>query len=808
MPMLLYPFLIHLLPFFLLFFMAIEVYVRNYSNRLHRISMLLFLSLSMLFFGDFLLYVLPLDAANVTSHYVKQMAIFTSMVMALYFFAQLSKISFRTWHIHLICAAPVVGNFVLLIQPGWASFEVKQAGSWRLEEYGLGYGILIAAVTLYTLFMLFILLYQARRRIRLSHTLMQERRRIGYVLKGSLFVCVSVIVAVVVMLVLKKQGILGFDFLSNYCVLIWAFTIRYAMVRFDFLSSAGRRYELLFELSQQGIVLLDKEGTIIEANATYIRFAKLLGYSGGGHSVGDVLQHDSRDHFMRLYRESFRTVTPIRTELELKTAAGRVYTVEVNGDYLEFDGQLHCFLVARDITAEKQNERMLSKFAYEDSLTGLGNRRYFTDNMQLALSQLEKEQASLALMLIDLDQFKWINDTLGHSAGDQLLRHVAHQLMVVLPPAGIVARLGGDEFAIALTGANGPEEAVAAAKNIMSALELPIQIGRNSYTVTASIGISLAPRDGLDSETLLRNADIAMYEAKESGRNQYHVFTPEMQAKADRHLMLVNGLTNALERGELSLVYQPQIDIHRNKVYGAEALLRWSSAELGAISPSTFIPIAEETGLIVPIGEWVLEQAIQQAKAWIEQGSDQLVISVNLSALQLRVPGIARRIAGILEEYGVPPENLCLEITESTAISDFDNSLQVCRELMELGISLSIDDFGMGYSSLSMLNRFPFRFIKIDRSLVQDIADSQRDLDIIRTVVELSCHLGMQVVAEGVETAEQLRLLQYLGCHEVQGYYFGKPMSADLLTEYLSSWPRKVERVEELPSTASPYYHI
>lgn len=348
---------------------------------------------------------------------------------------------------------------------------------------------------------------------------------------------------------------------------------------------------------------------------------------------------------------------------------------------------------------------------------------------------------------------------------------------------------GGDEFSICVRIA-GTEDAARHADLIMGALQQPIELYGKSYKVSGSIGISLYPEDGTKTEELLRNADTAMYVAKKSGRNQYHHYTPHLKAMAERQLSLVHGLSQALANQEFSLHYQPQVDVRSNRITGVEALLRWDSPELGRVPPDQFIPVAEETGAIQAIGDWVLREAFKQARLWMDAGHTELIVSANLSANQLQNSLLARRVAELIRENGVPPQMICLEITESAAISNVGKSLALCRELTELGISLAIDDFGVGYSSLSMINRFPFRYIKIDRSLIQDIVTNPRDSDVTLTIIELARRLEMSVIAEGVETGEQHRLLQDLGCQEAQGYLFGRPMPAAELTGLLEEKKR------------------
>jgi diguanylate cyclase (GGDEF)-like protein len=426
--------------------------------------------------------------------------------------------------------------------------------------------------------------------------------------------------------------------------------------------------------------------------------------------------------------------------------------------------------------------------AFHDPLTGLGNRRKFYAQLTEELQRLETSNGSLGVLLIDLDQFKWINDTLGHFAGDELLRMAADRLLDTVPENNYVARLGGDEFAVFLPDIRSEREAEELAMKVIHQLRKPCLILNRQYLFTASVGISIAPRDGADAEELLRNADIAMYSAKKEGRDRYQMFLPAQKAGSERALALVNGLWTAMEREELTLHYQPQIDLETGRIIGAEALLRWNSAELGPVAPDVFIPVAEENGLIVTIGEWVLRSSIEQGKQWMETDFPDIVISVNVSPKQLKERQFAGKLAQMLLEQDFPAGNLCLEITESSAIEDMDKSFQVCREIVALGVNLALDDFGIGYSSLGMLNRFPFRTVKIDKSLIRDIESNPHDAEVVQMIVKLSGLSGIQVLVEGVETERQFELLRRFGCRFAQGYWIGHPMN----NSDFFAWMKKV----------------
>lgn len=381
-------------------------------------------------------------------------------------------------------------------------------------------------------------------------------------------------------------------------------------------------------------------------------------------------------------------------------------------------------------------------------------------------------------MFMDLDHFKDINDTLGHSIGDALLVELAKRLRLVLRSEDTVSRLGGDEFIFLLYGIDAHGAAYVAQK-LLDVIAEPYRIEHHDLNVTGSIGIALYPGDGADMETLFKRADSAMYQVKQDGRNSYRFFTTEMQERSARNLQLVNALRYALQENQLQVHYQPQLSMQGGHIVGAEALLRWTHPELGSISPSEFIPVAEDSGLILPIGEWVLRQVARQAKCWMQSGLAPLIMAVNLSVVQFRHPDLPRLVTRILEEEGLPPEYLELELTESVAMHDPQGAIAMMNNLHERGVRMSIDDFGTGFSSLSHLKKFKVYKLKIDQSFVRDISTDSEDKAIVGAIINMTKSLGLQTIAEGVETAGQLAYLREQGCDEIQGYYYSKPLPAD-----------------------------
>lgn len=439
------------------------------------------------------------------------------------------------------------------------------------------------------------------------------------------------------------------------------------------------------------------------------------------------------------------------------------------------------FLLVR----QKQAEETIRRLASYDGLTGLPNRELLKDRLNVLLAQANRKKGQIAVMFLDLDWFKVINDTVGHSAGDELLQRVARRLNSLVRDGDTVARLGGDEFTVVLPEVSRVQDAVYVAERILESLRRSWILKGKKFHVTASIGIAMYPSDGGDTETLLKNADTAMYRAKDQGRDNYELYTPTMNARFAERVELENSLHQGLERGEFVVFYQPQVDIGSGRIVGTEALVRWKHPERGLVSPVEFIPVAEETGLIVPLGTWVLRTACAQNKTWQQAGLPPTRVAVNLSARQFHQRDLADTIAQVLDETGLDPQHLQLEITEGVAMNEAEFTSAMLRDLKKTGIQIAIDDFGTGHSSLSYLKRFPIDTLKIDRSFVGGLTEDPNDVAIVTVIIAMAHALNLRVIAEGVETREQLAFLKQQGCHEIQGYLCGRPAPAEAVEELL-----------------------
>jgi len=437
------------------------------------------------------------------------------------------------------------------------------------------------------------------------------------------------------------------------------------------------------------------------------------------------------------------------------------------------------------ITERNRAEEQLNYLAYHDVLTTLPNRSLFKDRLAQALLVAERDRQMLAVLLLSLDQFKNVSDTLGPAMADQLICDVAERLKSGIREGDTLAYRGGEEFVLLLTQGTGADDAVGIARRVQLILEPRIDLDGHQVHLTASIGIGLSPVDGQDDESLMKNAGAALFQAKEHGGNTYRFYTADMNAKALKRLTLENKLRRAIERNEFIVYYQPKVDINSWQIVGAEALVRWKDPELGLISPAEFIPLAEETGLIVPIGNWVSKTACSQIKQWHSEGFDCLGISVNLCARQFQEQDLVSTVIEILEQSELEPKYLELEITESSIMTNTDFAVKVLTELKQMGIRVSVDDFGTGFSSLGYLKRLPIDILKIDQSFVRDVSTDPDDAALVMAIITLAHNLRLKVIAEGVETEEQLRLLRLLRCDEIQGYLFSKPLPADEFRELL-----------------------
>ncbi len=551
-----------------------------------------------------------------------------------------------------------------------------------------------------------------------------------------------------------------------------------------------RLWAKVFEGSNEAIVILDARFCIVLVNKTY---EKMMGFTAAEVLGVDAAQVGASQH----PRGFFRNLVAVLNERG--AWLGELANQRKNGEtfpswfsisrVLGSDGQVENYIaIFTDISERKKSRERLDFLAHHDSLTELPNRTLLNDRLEMAINTAKRRQEKVGLLFIDLDRFKNINDSLGHAAGDQILRQTAHRLKRVIRTDDTVARLGGDEFVVLLPRINDERDLAEVAIKVRDELLKSYVVEDMPLHLSPSIGIAIYPEDGDSPSVLIKNADAAMYLAKEKGRNNYQFYTPVLNSRTLDRLKLEYDLRMALDLGQFELHYQPQIDATSQQIYGAEALIRWRHPERGLVPPNDFIPLAEEIGLIIPIGSWVIAEAVRQVTHWQEEGHRNMVVSVNISALQFHQPGFLNEVQTIMETAGVAPELLELELTESMLMSDMDASIEVLQMFRNLGYRIAIDDFGTGFSCLNYLRRLPVNILKIDQSFVRDMQSDEASLAIVSYIIRLAQSLGMDTIAEGVETSNEMTLLASEGCRLMQGYHFSKPLPPAQFDAWLAQW--------------------
>ncbi len=563
-----------------------------------------------------------------------------------------------------------------------------------------------------------------------------------------------------------------------YCIDIDLTDVRQAQAQALF---KEHMLETIFEAIPDLFFLMKADGTILDYHASnknylYVSASELI-----GKNMADVLPKKVANQFQSHIAKALQQKDITSFEYELSVPQGLAY-FEARISHLKESQQM--MVIIRDITEQHKADELIRHQAYYDSLTLLPNRFLALDRLSQILIEAERNNEKAAVLFLDLDDFKKANDSLGHEIGDKLLVESAARLQQVLRKEDTVGRLGGDEFIILLRGLTEHHNALAIAENLLKAFREPFKIGGRELILTMSIGVAVYPKNGRCASDLLRNADTAMYQAKALGRNTYSFFTKEMNTCMQRRFEIEEQMHGALERNEFELHYQAQFNAKNENIIGAEALLRWHNPKLGHVAPDEFIPIAEHTGLIVPIGQFVMKQALGFLAQWQSADQQQYTIAVNLSPRQFRDAGLLNFIKQSLSESNISSKYLELEITEGVLMSGQSYIHHALEQINELGIKLSMDDFGTGYSSLSYLRQYPFDVLKIDRSFINGITSNKADYNLVKATIAMSHSLGLTVIAEGVETAEQLQVLNKLKCDFIQGYYFSKPIPAMQLLEF------------------------
>lgn len=566
-------------------------------------------------------------------------------------------------------------------------------------------------------------------------------------------------------------------------------TLRQATLRR--ISDNEARFRTILDQAPVGIAQIDARGHFLMINST---LSTLLGYSREdlmAQQLDDLIPSISEDgHSIQMLCDAARHRGGHMLEIRLRPHDTELVWINLGitpmSSSLPDEGETF-ILTMENITERRVTADRMRQMVYYDPLTHLPNRVLFNSELERALELARQGGHRVAVLFLDLDNFKNINDSLGHVIGDRLLQSVAKRVSGCIRSTDVFARFGGDEFTLLLPHIHDAEDACRVAQKILDQFERTIQVEEHDFYIGTSIGISFYPQDGEDVDTLIKNADTAMYRAKDLGRRNYQLFNPAMDTHVQQRLDLEQELRRALEQGDFELYYQPQVNLHTLRIVGVEALLRWHHPRRGLLGPNTFLPLAEESGLIISLGDWVLRAACQQAKHWYDAGFTNVVVYINLSRRQFQQQDLLPKIRAIIDEHAVPPSMLGIEITESVNSLDTETVIANLRGFQSLGIRTAIDDFGIGFSSLNNLKHFPLHSLKIDKSFIQDALHDRDDLAIIQTVIALGRSFGLAVIAEGVETLETLELVRAQGCDVAQGYYFSRPQPAERIEQMLNS---------------------
>ncbi|MCR2806169.1 putative bifunctional diguanylate cyclase/phosphodiesterase [Paenibacillus soyae] len=610
------------------------------------------------------------------------------------------------------------------------------------------------------------------------------RSRYEVLFKANVFYIVSTVLVMALYASFSKLFFIPLSILYLTAV-VWGVALRVFM-HHDFLPTAERKYELLYQLSPAAIVIMDRHLQLKEVNPGALR---LFGFERDeelkNRSLLEFVPEINRDPLREEYQTLFPNEDWSNREFAIVNRYQAARQVAVDTEIMMEGEEWRVLAVIKDITRQKEEEQTFHYMAHHDALTKLPNRYLFNAELEGSLADIRPKQGMLGVLLIDLDRFKLVNDTLGHSAGDEALIKVSERLLYSIGELHLLARLGGDEFIVLIKYAKEYEDIIGLAEELLASFQRPVTLLGQDFYFGGSIGISVYPYDGDSSDVLIKKADIAMYNAKRNGGNQYRLYTDDMIALVQRDVRLEKHLRRSLEKNEWVLHYQPQFDIQSGRLIGAEALIRWNSEELGMVFPGDFITLSEQLGLINEIGRWVINEACVQGKRWEDLGWTDFVLSVNVSSRQLDEPYFVKNVQSILQSSGLEPSHLCLEITESMVVDKLHAARYMLDELVALGIHIALDDFGTGYSSLSVLRQLPISVIKIDRSFITDMENDHEGLSIVKTIVSMGHDLNKQIVAEGVETKAQLDLLLDIGCDKAQGYYYSKPLPLESMNELL-----------------------
>lgn len=774
-----YTFLLSLLfytvPMLLLFYMAVEIYLRGRSIQ-NRLSAALFFTMLIMLTGNFFTSMFPVEEVETLTVWLKFALCFLLFGLVPHFVLRLTG-RFNHWsreRVLLFCYTPTL-CFPLLLWPSDRIYiDVAVKGNW---QYGIPSPVFFAIVAVPSLYSLVCSLYALiagyRHAKRLNHE--KKIKQMQTILRSSVIGGTLSIVLAYFNPYWVISDEISHPEASFAGLLYFAVMIRYVMIKHEFLPSVERKYRILFEKSPCAILLASETGRIMEANPAAEALFRIPRPFLKSKTPNELLQPYSARYGHQTAREELQI-----TSLE----GGEKRIVKVEKERIESGGETYEYLLLWDVTDTVVAEENHAYLAFHDPLTGLGNRRKFQEKAEKLNAQATGGQGVLAVILLDLDRFKDVNDNLGHHAGDFLLQYASTVLRECCPEAELIARIGGDEFVLVFSGVERQDDLAAIGEAILDRFARPFVWNQERVYATASLGISMNLENREPLEILLQHADIAMYESKRNGRNRYSFFSARQRNSRERRLSLEARLREAVQERRFSLYLQPQFDLQTNRLCGVEALLRWKEPDGTIVLPGDFIPLAEETGLIVPLGNWVLREACRWGRDWLDRGFPPLTVSVNVSSGELVNPKWLSEVEAALRDTGFPGRLLHLEMTESMIVSNEPYFQQIFASLMEMGIRLAIDDFGTGYSTFSVIQAIPFDIFKIDRSIVEGIDRSEKSRNVVKALIAMARSLDQRVIAEGVESPEQAEILKAFDCDAVQGFLYGKPMPAEEFAEW------------------------
>ncbi|OPH50684.1 hypothetical protein BC351_35830 [Paenibacillus ferrarius] len=769
---------LYVIPIAALISMALEVFRRNRYSSLNQIAAVCFFVTVIPYMGNFIISFAPASYSRLIVLWVMYFPSFILMSLMLHFclrltgrFQKLSKFS-----IFLLCYGPLVPSVVLLMPFSWISVQLIHVGPWKIDKWSSGLQALTLGTSVYALMICLVLLVAGIQHVK-RYDLHLKRKQIRIMFVGYITTYIWGMFFSLINFSHVWGGRINFPDLSMLSMLCFGFFLRYAMVKYDFLPSIDRTYHTLYEVSPVSIIVVNQDGMIIDFNP---QAAKLLECQTNDlmfYHIGKFLVEDE------LADECFFSHT-MTGERSIITLTGEVKHVIAESQYLKSQEDLLHYMVWREVRQDVTAEQKARYLVQHDSLTGLANRASFQADLEEHLAHLSSR--SLAVILLNIDQFKQIEAALGSGAGDSLLRNMAELLRRTTPASNRIARFGDDNFALIVPEVNNQSEIENIAVDILVACNHWFAFEGKGMPVTISMGVCQSPHHGTHGDELIHYAEMAIYEARKRGPGGFIIYEPALQ-RAEQHQYLQHlGILKGIEEDEFVLHYQPLIEMETGHIIGVEALIRWIRPGIGFFPPDAFMVAAEDDDSIIGIGYWVLQTVCEQLRRWEQEGLSTLLVSVNLSKKQFLEPNFLTRLKETLQQTGVNPAQLCLEIKEQTALYDKSKAHQLFKQIQSLGVKLSIDDFGTGQASTSLLHDLPFDAVKMEPTFIKEMLSSEKNQTAVHTWITLSHSLGKRVIAKRVEDFEQWELLAKMGCDEIQGYFLSRPLEAHHIIKFMN----------------------